>query len=216
MSFNVSRSNPDRSDESESFFPKAMDGLSHKEAGRVLSDLGKIGGIHDAHALVEAAGMTRDLDKASARWDEAIQSFPLIVDRTLKDGVSSLKDSQSKHQDDVAALAKDIQSSINKSTEEIKQSLAAHDAQLKKARSFKGSSTALAGIDIKSLLIGVASAAMLISPISWFIVVPYMVSLENGSDWALKKYYNSPEGRQAREEFKIRCKGIYPCKTSKK
>jgi hypothetical protein len=216
MSFKVSKSHLDEPGESESFFPKAMDGLSHEEVGKVLGDLGNIGGIHDTHALIEAAGLTRDLDKTSARWNEAIKAFPVIVDRTIKDGVSSLKDSQSKHQNDVAALAKDIQSSIDKSTAEIKQSLAAHDAQLKKSRTSKGASALVSGIDVKSLLIGAASATMLVVPLCWFAVVPYMVSLENGSDWALKKYYNSPEGRHAREVFKVKCNGVYPCKTLKK
>jgi hypothetical protein len=216
MDFNISRSNPDNSEETESFFPAAMDGLSHQEAGEILKELGQIGGIHDTHSLLEAAGITRNLDRAAARWDKAINSFPIIVDRTVSEGVSAVKESQSQHERNLAILVKDIQSLMTRSTEKVEQSLAAHDAHLKKARYSKGSITYLANIDIKSLSIGVASAAMLILPVCLFVLVPYLVRLENGSDWALKKYYNSPEGRQAREEFKIRCKGIYPCKILKK
>jgi hypothetical protein len=193
-----------------------MDGRSHEEVGQILTELGKMGGIYEAHELVEAVGISRDLDKAAARWNEAIKSFPVIVDRTVKDGVSSLTEGQLKHQADVLALAKDIQSSIDKSTEAIKISLAAHDLQLKKSRSTKASTSSLSGIDLKSSLIGAAVLASVVFPICWFVVVPYMVGLENGSDWALKKYYNFPEGRHAREEFKAKCKGVYPCKKTGK
>lgn len=203
-----------RHPEEKSSFPTALNGLSHEESGRVLHELGKIGGIDDKHDLLEAAGIGRDATRMTEVMGEMVKNFPLLVNQTIGDGVSSIKESQVKHEGEVKESIEGVGSAVQKLADEIKASIAAQEAQLKKAR--RASALASSAVDLKSCLIGAAVASLIILPISWFIVVPSIVRMENGSDWALKQYYNSAEGRQAREEFKLRCKGAYPCKKESK
>ena len=212
MTFKISQSS------TNSHIPDVIDGLSHEEAGDLLSGLALAGGISEDDQILETSGTANHLRKTSVNLREVVNNLPVILDRTLDRKLNGLKDDQAAHQKLLTASADDVKQIVTTALDDVKQVVGDHINTIKRNRPATESKLPdwLKSIEWKSLSIGVLATTILSLSLAQFVVLPLQVrsqvQKERGGDWAISQWLDTPQGRKMRVIFQKYCQSKYPCK----
>jgi hypothetical protein len=187
----------------KSHIPAVIDGISHEEAGGILTTISQAGGITADDEILELSGTANHMRKTTANLRETVNNLPVILDRTFDQKLTGLNEQQSAHQKLVVASCSDVKAAVDSLVSLIKKS------QLTKSKLPHW-------LEWKSLAIGSMANLLLCLPIFYFLVIPAQVKAERGKDWAIAEWLNSPEGRKTRIIFQKYCQSKYPCKKLEK
>jgi hypothetical protein len=201
-----------------SHIPDVIDGLSHEEAGDLLSGLALAGGISEDDQILETSGTANHLRRTSTNLREVVNNLPVILDRTFDRKLNGLKEDQAAHQKVLTASADDVKHLVTKGVDDVKNLVDEHIKTIKRNRPTTESKLPdwIQSIEWKSLSIGFLAATMASLTLAQFVILPAQIKIqvqkERGGDWAIAQWLDTAQGRKMRKIFTDYCKSKYPCK----